>query len=202
MLRSRQQKWLHGFDAGLLLDQLAGDLGAHAGAGARAVGNVDAVDAVLRRSGGRLRFRARRPRRAAAESPRRRRTCRPPAWRRACDFSATGTGASAWDARLRLVHRDAELLLHGLQRARLGADQLDVVGRGAAAAADDLARRPTACGARTAPCIRASTDKYCGPPRAWAGRRWAWRSWACERTPSSARWFRAWPWDRPSNSAR
>ena len=36
-----------GFDAGLLLDELAGDLGAHAGAGARAIGNVDAVDAVL-----------------------------------------------------------------------------------------------------------------------------------------------------------
>ena len=46
----------HRFDAGLLLDELAGDLRAHAGAGARAVGHVDAVDAVLRRSGARRRF--------------------------------------------------------------------------------------------------------------------------------------------------
>ena len=38
---------VHRLDAGLLLDQLAGDLGAHAGAGARTVGNVDAIDAVL-----------------------------------------------------------------------------------------------------------------------------------------------------------
>ena len=34
----------HRFDSGLLLDQLAGHLRAHAGAGARAVGHVDAVD--------------------------------------------------------------------------------------------------------------------------------------------------------------
>ena len=37
----------HGFDARLALDQLAGDLGAHAGAGARTVGHVDGIDAVL-----------------------------------------------------------------------------------------------------------------------------------------------------------
>ena len=35
----------HGFDFRLLLDQLAGDLRAHAGAGARTVGHVDAIDA-------------------------------------------------------------------------------------------------------------------------------------------------------------
>ena len=35
----------HRLDAGLLLDELAGDLRAHARAGARAVGHVDAVDA-------------------------------------------------------------------------------------------------------------------------------------------------------------
>ena len=35
----------HRFDAGLALDELAGDLRAHAGAGARAVRNVDAIDA-------------------------------------------------------------------------------------------------------------------------------------------------------------
>ena len=37
----------HRFDAGLLLNQLAGHLRAHTGAGARTVGHVDAVDAVL-----------------------------------------------------------------------------------------------------------------------------------------------------------
>ena len=37
----------HRLDARLLLDELAGHLGAHARAGARAVGHVDAVDAVL-----------------------------------------------------------------------------------------------------------------------------------------------------------
>ena len=36
-----------GLDAGLLLNQLAGDLRAHTGAGARTVGNVDAIDAVV-----------------------------------------------------------------------------------------------------------------------------------------------------------
>ncbi len=35
----------HGLDAGVPLDELAGDLRAHAGAGARAIGNVDGVDA-------------------------------------------------------------------------------------------------------------------------------------------------------------
>ena len=34
----------HCFDAGFLLNQLAGDLGTEAGAGARTIGNVDAVD--------------------------------------------------------------------------------------------------------------------------------------------------------------
>ena len=36
-----------GLDAGQLLDQPAGDLRAHAGAGARPVGDVDGVDAVV-----------------------------------------------------------------------------------------------------------------------------------------------------------
>ena len=35
-----------GFDAGLLLDELAGDLGAQAGAGPGTIGHVDAIDAV------------------------------------------------------------------------------------------------------------------------------------------------------------
>ena len=35
----------HGFDPGLLLDELAGDLRAQTGAGTRAVGDVDAIDA-------------------------------------------------------------------------------------------------------------------------------------------------------------
>src|SRR5581483_436420 len=38
-------KMVDGFDTGLLLDQLASDLSAQAGAGARAIGHVDAVDA-------------------------------------------------------------------------------------------------------------------------------------------------------------
>ena len=34
----------HGFDFGMLLDELAGDLRAHAGAGAGAIRHVDAID--------------------------------------------------------------------------------------------------------------------------------------------------------------
>ncbi len=49
ILRSRQQKCSHRLDSGLLLDQLAGDLRAHAGAGARTVRHVDAIDAAALR---------------------------------------------------------------------------------------------------------------------------------------------------------
>ena len=102
-------------------------------------------------------------------------SCRP-AWRRAwiSPPPARGPGRALWPAGSSTV--TASFFWPRLERAGFRADELDVVGRGAAAAADDAARRPTAGGARTAPCIPASTDRCCGPPRAWAGRRWAWRS--------------------------
>ncbi len=53
-----------------------------------------------------------------------------------------GTGASACDRASCVLHRDRQRLLPRLQRAGFRADQLDVIRRGAAAAADDLHARP------------------------------------------------------------
>ena len=89
---------------------------------------------------------------------------------------ATGTVASACALACGSSTVTVQLALPRLQRARFGADQLDVLRRGAAAAADRSSRPPTAGAARTAPCTPASTDRCCGPPPRTAGRRWAWRS--------------------------
>ena len=200
MLRSRQQKWLHGFDAGLLLDELAGDLRAHAGAGARAVGHVDAVDAVLRRSSlapvdfaGGVHAARRQDLHEGHEFPGRQLGAQ------LAISAAIGTGGRACALASGSSTVTPSFLLQRLQRARFRADQLDVLGRGAAAAADDLHARP-----QHAPRVlrhvlgRAEIDVAALHAQR-AGRRWAWRSWAWWRTASCARWFRAWPWGPPSS---
>ena len=193
---------VHRLDAGLLLDQLAGDLRAHAGAGARTVGNVDAVDARARRSGARRRFRATHPRRAAAESRRTRRTCPAASLAPSLRLLRHRHRRQRLRLDLRLLHRDRQLLLRRLQRARFRADQLDVLRRGAAAAADDLDAGPQQAARVLRHVLGRAQIDVAAFDRAWAGRRSAWRSSACWRTASCARRFRAWPSGPPSSSAR
>ena len=69
----------------------------------------------------------------------------------------------------RLLYRDLQLLLPGLQRSRFRADQLDVLGRGAAAAAHDLHPRPQQTARVLRHVFRRARDRYCGPPPAAAG---------------------------------
>jgi len=106
-----------GLDAGVLLNQLAGHLGAHARAGAGAVGNVDGVDALFGAQLGAGDF-------AGGVHAARRQDLHE------CDefplgqFGAQlgllrhGNGRKGVRLDLRLLHRDAELRLQRLQRAR------------------------------------------------------------------------------------
>ena len=106
-------------DAGLLLNQLAGDLGAHAGAGARAVGDVDGVDAVLGAQfrAGDLAGGVHAARRQNLHE--RDELARRPAWRRPCDFSAIGTGVMACALAFGSSTVTASFFCKRLQRARL-----------------------------------------------------------------------------------
>ena len=69
----------------------------------------------------------------------------------------------------RLFDLDFERRCAGCRLRACAADYLNVSGRGTAAYADDAGRRQSGTGARIAPCIRASTDRYCGLRRS-AGR--------------------------------
>ena len=105
MLRSRQQKWIHRLDAGLLLDQLAGDLRAHACAGARTVGDVDAVDARVGAAPRAVDFARSIHTARRQDFDERDELARGQLRARACDFSATGTGARACALACRLLPR-------------------------------------------------------------------------------------------------
>ena len=131
----------HRFDAGLALDQLAGDLGAHAGAGARTVGHINGVDAVLLAQPGAFDFLAgidaarrqdfdKRDEAAGGETRAERR------------FLGRGHFREGLGGLFAFFDAGLDRGVAGLQRTRFAADGLDVLGRSAAAAADDAHAGP------------------------------------------------------------
>src|ERR1017187_4752121 len=132
---------VHGFNSGMLLDQLTGHLRAHAGAGAGAVGDIDAIDAVFGRAPGALDL-ARSVNAARRQNFDKRDELAFRQLGAQLGFRSHRHGRQRVGLRLRLLHRDGQPLLQRLERARLRADQLDVLRGSAAAAADHLDARP------------------------------------------------------------
>ena len=132
---------VHRLNAGVPLDELAGDLRAHAGAGARPIRHVDAIDARLGAELGAGDF-------LGGVHPARRQDLHEshelPRGQLGAQLRFVGHRHFRDSLRfgLGLLDGDAQLLLHRLQRARLGVDQLDVLGRRPAASAHDAHARP------------------------------------------------------------